>query len=326
MQVSIHATVLANARHWRHIMNIVERCAGADHQLDVSDVDAWEVLEEELAREANHNARGYIEGLVRQLTRGELATPHALHIEVGDDTPDPRGSRLSPTDAEAYLWHPVQVIVENEYSDGAFLELLCHVFARNRLLCAIDTHRLKFPGAGGYGSLWTVFAARCADSPNGPLRLLALKDGDEQYPGHQSEESGRVIGHFTRGGALLALIILCGRDAENYMTSDCICTLTNPIDPNVQRCAQSLSALEWGQRRYHDMETSFNRGIKSKPRKLGPFNHELERRKKNRARRAANSDEELELEVYRREDIAEELGEEVIRELEGILDRIEALL
>jgi hypothetical protein len=218
------------------------------------------------------------------------------------------------------------VIVENEHSDGAFLELVCHVFARERLLRAMDAHHLKFPGAGGYGNLWTVFAARCEDSPKGPLRLLALKDGDEQAPGDESQESKNVRRHFTDGDALHALIVLCGRDAENYMTSACICTLTTPVDPNVQRHAQSLGKLEWEERRYYDMEASFKKGIKGTLRKPGPFNNELERRRQNRARRAANSDEELELEVYRREDIAEELGEEVIRELEGILDRIEALL
>jgi hypothetical protein len=343
MRIRFNVAVLGDASCWRHVTNIAEQCASCNHQLDVSAIEAWEQMTEWLELPANRNVYVYIQGLVEQLVRGEPPeAAHQLEIEVHHQTPDPRGAVLSLQDAASYITQPAEVVVENATSDGSFFELLCYVFARTRIIEALQRRHLTFYNAGGYGNLWPIFERRRGEAPHGPYKLLVLKDGDSQHPAHRSDETARVEDKFIDGGALNHLLVLTGRDVENYMTRACLLTL--PSSEELTLRVESFCRLSLEQRLHYDMECGLRAGedatrdalyhgvgpelapgfasnIKGSNKKPGPIRRELERHKRNHQN--PNAPEPV---YYHQADIKAELGQEVVEELVTILDRIEALL
>lgn len=347
MQVYISAEVADDEDHWSHLdVLLCEYLVSKLHDWDAANADA---LVESPWASARNRSQGRLRKLFTErfhrnpLSGLPLGAPNPrppLRVEVHPTTPETRGHRLSPSDILKYLQHKPAVVVENSRSDGAFLRALCDAFKRETLAKAFDGAAVELIHAGGCADIYRHFEERISRAPRGPLRVLAMRDSDALYPGHEDKELRALRESFEDHKERLR--ILSVREIENCLTCACIQHPHQPEAPPTP--TDALERLTPAQRAHYDLK----RGFQSDTGALTKAYRELGDKEKEevRARREAlyagvdktalfngftkkvgERYERAEVRaVYKREDIEAELGRHIAAELEALLNAIEELL
>jgi len=99
---------------------------------------------------------------------------------------------LSPDDARRCLEAPAYVAVENEESDGAFLETMMHAFKREELLEAHTEGWWEFWHLGGIGEI-AKRVEHLRARTIGLLRVFVLSDSDRLHPGQDDTNTIKKV-------------------------------------------------------------------------------------------------------------------------------------
>ena len=140
--------------------------------------------------------------------------PHGRRVRV---TTHPTGvGALGPEDAARLAEEPLVILVENRFSDGAFVKRIVADLDRslNKLW-----HRpgapIRFDSPGGGGQMPEEVERRALGAPY-PPRLVVIVDSDRKGPG---ERKGEVARKLRRKCEELGVScwVLAKREAENYL-------------------------------------------------------------------------------------------------------------
>lgn len=140
--------------------------------------------------------------------------PHGRSIRV---TAAPSASdELKPGDACRLAEEPLCILVENRFSDGAFVERV--VKELDDSLCALwdaPGQPIRIDSVGGKGQMPMEIERRTKGRPYRP-RLVAIVDSDRKAPGDAaSDDANRLKRACTREN--LPCWILAKRETENYL-------------------------------------------------------------------------------------------------------------
>ncbi|MFD3687679.1 hypothetical protein ACFWTE_23035 [Nocardiopsis sp. NPDC058631] len=189
--------LLARGRHeWIILPGDV---AVAVSYVERNDPTALQVMAE-LARKASvRDAWGGVEHRVRKVT---ITKEH-----LADDLSD--------------LEQPAYLVVENELSDGAFLRSVCHVFAGDDVLGALDAHHVELVHSGGANQM-PKFAEARASRFRRTVRVALFLDSDRYLPG-QETKSHRLAKEAAELGVRTHVLSL--REIENYVPNRVLSSL-----------------------------------------------------------------------------------------------------
>ena len=142
------------------------------------------------------------------------SAPHERSVRV--TAVSRAADELTPQDALRLADEPLCVLVENRFSDGAFVKRV--VKELDQSLHTLWQRRggpIRIDSLGGKGQMEQEVARRLQENPYRP-RLVAIIDSDRQAPGAAtSTEARRLQNTCTR--ANLPCWVLAKREAENYL-------------------------------------------------------------------------------------------------------------
>ncbi len=140
--------------------------------------------------------------------------PHQRRIRV-TNTPTLQ-DHLKPKDATLLAEQPLTILVENRFSDGAFVRRLIKELAS-------DIHRLwaqfgepiRLDSLGGIGQIQKEVKRRCQNLPFRP-RLVVIADSDRKHPNASANRSACKLYRRCRQENLFCWV-LAKRTSENYI-------------------------------------------------------------------------------------------------------------
>lgn len=198
MNVRIAPTVV-NETRWHAVLDaIVEVIMQPNSHCSFDVTQYREIISGSWLRDAS-GPRANIAELIRSATRtaGRSVPVSAITLEIDSTAPfsgEISGAnvmRFQPLKALAVLTMPLQVIVEDETSDGGFVLWMARLLGKDSLRSAYNAGRITFRHAGGKTQM--VKAARAISygiwaRENRPiatlkLRAVAILDSDSRSPG-----------------------------------------------------------------------------------------------------------------------------------------------
>ena len=166
-----------------------------------------------------HGAQGdrVRELLVAAVQRGAwtlVPYPYGRRVRV---TPHPDGAdELVPEQACRLADEPLVILVENRFSDGAFVERIVKELDKPlRALWARAGEPIRFDSTGGVGEMQRVIEARTDQVPYRP-RLVVVVDSDRKGPDDAASRAARDL-HRACEERGLPCWVLAKREAENYL-------------------------------------------------------------------------------------------------------------
>ncbi|MEO3922743.1 hypothetical protein ABGB07_02500 [Micromonosporaceae bacterium B7E4] len=163
-----------------------------------------------------------------------------------------RVSRADLVEHAADLCQQAVVVVENQESDGCFLQAVVHVLGDERIRRAIDNGWVEIANGGG-SSLLKV-AANAARRFRRVVRVAAVLDSDRLIPRQRTGSDDKAEQLKT---LRVAVHVLARREAENYVPYRVLATVGRPADAS--RRLTLLKQLTPEQREHYDMKYGFNR-------------------------------------------------------------------
>ncbi|MFC6020413.1 hypothetical protein ACFP2T_30115 [Plantactinospora solaniradicis] len=167
-----------------------------------------------------------------------------------------RVSRADLTDHAVDLCQRAVVVVENQESDGFFLEAVAHVLGHERMNRAIDKDWIEI--ANGGGSSLVKVAEKAARRFRRVVRVVAVLDSDRLIPRQRTgshDKADRLV------GLRVAVHVLARREAENYVPYRVLAGVGRPADASAR--LRWFKQLTPEQRGHYDMKHGFSKVHKS---------------------------------------------------------------
>ena len=195
MRIEIDLSVADDPDAHRWLDRILNRVEDGWHVWDTtrhSDPDAFRGTA--WIRGRGDQGRWVSEMLVAATTRGAWSlAPHerCVRVTVHPSTAD----ELEPEDASRFADEPLVVLVENRYSDGAFVERVANELDHGlRNLWDKPGDPIRFDSVGGIGQMKREVKRRVKGKPIRP-RLVTIVDSDRTHPGAKADrEARRLLG------------------------------------------------------------------------------------------------------------------------------------
>ena len=142
--------------------------------------------------------------------------PHERRIRVTAQPEEEGEDELTPELASRVAEEPMVVLVENRFSDGAFVERIVADLDRslNRVWNR-PGEPIRIDGPGGVGQMQAEVERRTRDLPYRP-RLIAIVDSDRKAPGDAEGDAARRLRQYCES-ACVPCWVLAKREAENYL-------------------------------------------------------------------------------------------------------------
>ena len=229
--------------------------------------DGWHVWDLSESDPAAFRATSWIrkrdwvrELLVASFVRGAWSrplTPHGRRVRV---TPRPAGTdELTPEQACRLADEPLVILVENRYSDGAFVERVVKELDRSvRALWGRDDQPIQFDSVGGVGQMRQEVERR-TDAVSYRPRLVAVIDSDRKGPGDAESAVARDL-HRACKERGLSCWVLAKREAENYLPRILLSAMPN-ADSKHDRLVAAWDRLNEDQKDFFDVK----RGLPDAP-------------------------------------------------------------
>ena len=255
MRVEIAQPVFQAPEFFDALDRILDHFLTGRHRWNIDDVDAikasiWLSVNDRVSRRN-------IEVLEKCFVAGAQAATNVMHsMQLTIDVTSNPPSRLPPGAAIAYLSSPVVVVVENEESDGAFLNAIISAYGRSDIWFALENHWIELDHAGGYGEIEKRIERYNARNL-GPSRLLVLADNDRLFPGHQSQTFTKIHEVCTRLG--VPYVMLAKRTIENYLPIGALQRSSH------RACYRAFLKLNATQRDHYNMKKGFARSNSGAP-------------------------------------------------------------
>ena len=194
-------------------------------------------------------------------------TPHGRRVRV---TPRPDGTdELAPEPACRLADEPLVILVENRFSDGAFVKRVMKELDKQlRALWRRDGEPIRFDSTGGVGEMRREVEARTDRSPYRP-RLVAVIDSDRKGPGGTASREARNLRRACEERGLPCWV-LAKREAENYLPRILLNAKPNAGDKH-DRLVEAWDRLSDDQKDYFDVK----RGLPDDLSKVSEVEREL---------------------------------------------------
>ena len=189
--------------------------------------------------------------LVASVQRGAWNLgPHCRRVRV---TPRPAGpDELAPEQACRLAEERLVILVENRFSDGAFVERVMKELDQSlRTLWGRDGEPIRFDSVGGAGQMRQVVEAQTDGTPYRP-RLVAVIDSDRKGPGDTESAAARDLRRACEAGGL-SCWVLAKREAENYLPR-ILLDAKPKADDRHDRLVDAWDRLSDDQKDFFDME------------------------------------------------------------------------
>ena len=211
--IDLRAANDPDAHRW--LDRILNRIEDGWHVWDLSEHEPGDLRATAWLRERGGQRDRVRELLVRSVQRGAWnPSPHGRRVRV---TPRPDGpDELAPKEACRLADEPLVILVENEFSDGPFVERVLKEFDTSlRALWERPGKPVRFDSPGGAGQMRRKVKTWQDRSPYRP-RLVAVIDSDRKGPGEtESQEARNLLRACEERG--LPCWVLAKREAENYL-------------------------------------------------------------------------------------------------------------
>ena len=249
MKVSIANHVFRSSACFDALDRILDHFLSERHRWEIGDVDAIKLSPWLSA--GDRVSRRNTEILEKCFVAAAHAPHRLMHtLQVTIDLTSNAPNRLAPADAIAYLAMPAIVIVENEESDGTFLNAIITAYGRTELRFAFQSRWIELDHAGGYGEIEKRIQ-RYLERTQGPKRVLVIADSDRLSPGHESQTFKKIDSACTILG--VPYIVLAKRTIENYLPVGAL-----QRSPKTG-CYQAFLKLTPQQRDHYGMKKGFAR-------------------------------------------------------------------
>lgn len=199
----------------RWLDRILNRIEDGWHVWDLSESDPGDFRATAWIRVRGAQGDRVRELFVASVQRGAWTrTPHGRRVRV---TPHPDGpDELAPEQACRLADEPLVILIENRFSDGAFVERVVKELDRSlRALWGREGEPVRFDSTGGVGEMQRVVEARTDRAPHRP-RLVAVIDSDRKGPSDTESHAARNL-HRACEERGLSCWVLAKREAENYL-------------------------------------------------------------------------------------------------------------
>ena len=252
MRIEIDLSVANDPEALRWLDRILLKIDDGWHVWDMADQpDPQEIEATTWFRDPGRQGCRLRELLVKSVQRSAWTlAPHRRSIRVTAHpcTPD----ELTPEDASRLADEPLYILVENQFSDGPFVE---------RVVEELDKplHDLwKRPGkpvqiasVGGKGQMRQDVDHRTSGKPYRP-RLVAIVDSDRKSPNDDPSRDAQRL-HSACVQQNLPCWILAKREAENYLPRVLLLAWQNTGEGHKQR-VDAWSRLSDDQKNFFDMK------------------------------------------------------------------------
>ena len=159
---------------------------------------------------------------------------------------------LAPEDAFRLVDEPLVILVENRYSDGAFVERVAKELDMSlRRLWERDGEPIRFDSVGGAGQMPQEVERRTHRVRYRP-RLVAVIDSDRKGPGDTESREARTL-RDTCGRHGLPCWVLAKREAENYLPRSLLSGRRNAGERH-ERLVETWDRLGDDQKDFFDMK------------------------------------------------------------------------
>lgn len=161
---------------------------------------------------------------------------------------------LTPQDAVRLAEEPLWILVENRYSDGAFVERVVKELDHSlHVLWNRDGEPIRIDSVGGKGQMPQEVERRLQGKPYRP-RLVAIVDSDRKAPGAPASPEALRLQKTCRQNNLPCWI-LAKREAENYLPR--ILLGAQRRGGNHQQRVEAWDRLTDDQKNFFDMKHGF---------------------------------------------------------------------
>ena len=242
----------------RWLNRILHRIEDGWHVWDLSESDPDAFQATSWIRERAAQGDRVRELLVASVQRGAWPlTPHGRRVRV---TPRPSGAdELTPEQACRLADEPLVILVENRYSDGAFVERVVKELDRSvRALWGRDGGPIRFDSVGGVGQMRREVETRVERTQYRP-RLVVVVDSDRKGPDDTESDAAREL-HRACEERGLSCWVLAKREADNYLPRILLSAMPN-ADGRRDRLVAAWDRLDEDQKDFFDVK----RGLPDAP-------------------------------------------------------------
>ena len=176
--------------------------------------------------------------------------PHGRPVRV--TTNPSKYDELSPEDTARLSEEPLCILVENRFSDGAFVKRIVEELdgALDRVW-RMASKPVRIDGPGGKGEMAKVVERRAAEVPYRP-RLVAVIDSDRRSPNANPSRDAQRLHRICRR-LNLPCWILAKREAENYLTM-VLLSARPDVGPDHRRIVSAWDRLTDDKKNFIDMK------------------------------------------------------------------------
>jgi hypothetical protein len=261
MKIRFATDVLNDPNAWDSLDQIVYHFITARHLWDINNLAEIEnsdwIQEDIQGRTGKRN----IETLKKCYTDSIYPRESNLHTITLMITGGGNSNKtLTPKAAVSYLNKPAYVAVENQTSDGAFLDAMIHAYKRNELSYAQTEGWWEYLHLGGFGETEKRVEYIRTKTVVGPLRVFVLTDSDSSYPGEVTDTIKIVKKYCDKVGDV-PYAILHKRKIENYLP---ICMLWRiHVPKKLKNIYKAFISLTPEQQAHYEIKKGFKKDKKS---------------------------------------------------------------
>ena len=190
--------------------------------------------------------------------------PHGRSVRVTTNprTPD----ELLPEDAARLAEEPLYILVENRFSDGAFVERIIKELDQSlHKLWGLNSRPVRIDGPGGKGEMAKEVERRARELGH-HARLVAVVDSDRKTPGANPSRDARKLLR-TCCARKLPCWILAKRETENYLPRILLSARPN-VGADHQRLVAAWDRLTDDQKNFLDMKSGLRRATTAAEQRL----------------------------------------------------------
>ena len=252
MRITIDVSVAHDPDGHRWLDRILGRIEDGWHVWDLPESDAAAFRATTWIKERAAKGDRVRDALLVKSTRRDAWTPNPRGRRV-HVTPHPSGKdELTPEQAFRLADEPLVILVENRYSDGAFVERVVKEMDKSlRAIWGRGGEPIRFDSVGGAGQMPREVETRAGAVPYRP-RLVAVVDSDRRGPGDPESANARRLREVCDKHGL-SCWVLAKREAENYLPRTLLRAMPNAGDRH-ERLVEAWDRLGDDQKDFFDMK------------------------------------------------------------------------
>ena len=264
MRIEIDPSAANDPDAHQQLDRIVHRIEDGWHEWDTTSLPDLDIIKATTwIRDRGSQGARQCELLVTAFQRDAWPS-HGRCVRV---TAHPNGTdELSPEDACRLADEPLQILVENRYSDGAFVKRA--VTELNKALLKL-WHRpgdpIRFDSLGGPGQMLEHIERLIREKPYRP-RLVVIVDSDRKGPDETESHTARTLRRKCEEWGIPCWV-LAKREAENYLPR-ILLSQRKDVGADHAQLVEAWDRLTDDQKNFFDMKDGL-------PEELSPTEQEL---------------------------------------------------